>query len=184
MKIIKTTLCIFLCIIMLASCSTTDNTDYFRQHIEQTNSQIPDNMRYLPALLADFENTDSIKFTVMDNTVAYSLDTAIEGKSGFTYSNLNAHIRVHNDNVATVISALSMSFGEDDITKAVKHECKGVTYAITYGIRPDTNETSLNVIYPLSEFVSANYAVTVDGNEDMNEKTLDKICKDLGMIKL
>ncbi len=184
MKIFKTVLCIILCIVMLAACSTTDNTDYFRQHIEQTNSQIPDNMRYLPALLADCENPDEIKFSVMDNTVAYSLDTAVEGKSGFTYSNLNAHIRVHNDNVATIIGALSMSFGDDDITKAVKHEYKDVTYAITYESRPDTDTTNLNVIYPLSEFVSAYFTVTLDGNENMEEKTLDKICKDLEMIKL
>lgn len=184
MKTLKIALSVILCLVMLAACGTTDNTEYFRQHIEQTNSQIPDNMRYLPALLAKYENTDEIKFTVMDNTVAYSIDTAVEGKSGFTYSNLNAHIRVHNDNVATIIGALSMSFGDDDITKAVKHEYKDVTYAITYETRPDTNVTSLNVIYPLSEFVSAYFTVTIDGNEDMDEKTLDKICKDLEMIKL
>lgn len=184
MKTLKIALSVILCLVMLAACSTTDNTDYFRQHIEQTNFQIPDNMRYLPALLAKYENTDEIRFTVMDNTVAYSLENTVEGKSGFTYSNLNAHIRVHNDNVATVIGALSMSFGDDDITKAVKHEYKDVTYAITYETRPDTNVTSLNVIYPLSEFVSAYFTVTIDGNEDMEEKTLDKICKDLEMIKL
>lgn len=184
MKTLKIALSVILCLVMLAACGTTDNTEYFRQHIEQTNSQIPDNMRYLPALLAKYENTDEIKFTVMDNTVAYSIDTAVEGKSGFTYSNLNAHIRVHNDNVATIIGALSMSFGDDDITKAVKHEYKDVTYAITYETRPDTNVTSLNVIYPLSEFVSAYFTVTIDGNEDMEEKPLDKICKDLEMIKL
>lgn len=184
MKTLKIALSVILCLVMLAACGTTDNTEYFRQHIEQTNSQIPDNMRYLPALLAKHENTDEIKFTVMDNTVAYSLENTVEGKSGFTYSNLNAHIRVHNDNVATIIGALSMSFGDDDITKAVKHEYKDVTYAITYETRPDTNVTSLNVIYPLSEFVSAYFTVTIDGNEDMEEKTLDKICKDLEMIKL
>lgn len=184
MKTLKVVFSVILCLVMLASCSTTDNTDYFRQHIEQTNSQIPDNMRYLPALLASYENTDDIRFTVMDNTVAYSLDKSVEGKSGYTYSSLNAHVRVHNDNVATIIGALSMSFGDDDITKAVKHEYKDVTYAITYEIRPDTNVTSLNVIYPLSEFVSAYFTVTIDGTENMDEKTLDKICKDLEMIKL
>ncbi len=184
MKIFKTIICIILCAVMLASCSTTNNTDYFRNHIEQTNSQIPDNMRYLPALFEDYTNTDEIKFTVMDNTVAYSLENEVEGKSGFTYKNINAHIRVHNDSVATVISGLSMSFGDDDITKGVKHEYKDVTYAITYEIRPDTNVTSLNVIYPLSEFVSAYFTVTIDGNENLDEKTLDKICKDLQMIKL
>ncbi len=184
MKIFKTALCVILCLVMLASCSTTDNTEYFRQHIEQTNSQVPDSMRYLPALLSDYENTDEIKFTVMDNTVAYNLESKVEGESGFTYSGINAHVRIHNDNVATVIGALSVSFGDDDITKGVKHEYKGETYVITYETRPDTNTTNINVIYPLSEFVSANYAVTVDGNEDMSEKNLDKICKDLQMIKL
>ena len=184
MKIFKTALCLILCLVMLASCSTTDNTDYFRQYIEQTNSQIPDSMRYLPALLSDYENTDEIQFTVMDNTVAYKLENKVESKSGFTYSGINAHVRIHNDNVSTVLSALSVSFGDDDITKGVKHEYKGETYVVTYEIRPDTSTTNLNVIYPLSEFISAYFTVTINGTRDMDEKTLDKICKDLQMIKL
>ncbi len=184
MKIFKTIICVILCLVMFASCSTTDNTDYFRDYIEQTNQQIPDNMRYLPALLEDYENVDEIKFTVMNNTVAYSLDTAVESKSGFTYSGINAHIRIHEDNVATVIGALSVSFGEDDITKGAKHEYKGETYVVTYEIRPDTGTTNLNVIYPLSEFVSAYFTVTINGTREMDEKSLDKICKDLQMIKL
>ena len=184
MKILKTVICFILCAVMLASCSTSNNTEYFRQHIEQTNSQIPDSMRYFPELLEKYENTDEINFTVMDNTVAYSLEGAVEGKSGFTYSNINAHIRVHKDNVATVIGALSVSFGDDDITKGTKHEYKDKTYVITYETRPDTNTTNLNVIYPLSEFVSAYFTVTIDGTDNMDEKAFDKICKDLQMIKL
>ncbi len=184
MKILKSVLCIVLCAVMLTACGTSKNVEFFTNYIETTNSQIPDYMRYLPEMLADYENTDDITFHVADNNIAYSLDASVEGKSGFTYSGITVHIRYHKDDVATVIGGLSMDFDENDITKGVKHEYKDVTYAITYVDAPGSETVDLNVIYPLSGNVSAYYTVKLDGNDNMDEKTLDKICKDMQMIKL
>lgn len=184
MKILKSVLCIILCAVMLTACGTSKNVEFFTNYIEATNSQIPDYMRYLPEILANYENTDNITFHVADNSIAYSLDDSVEGKSGFTYSDITAYVRYHKDDVATVISGLSMSFDEDDITKGVKHEYKEKTYAFTYEDAPGSETVNLNVIYPLSENVSAYYTVKLGGNDNMDEKTLDKICKDMQMIKL
>lgn len=184
MKILKSALCIILCAVMLTACGTAKNVEFFTNYIEATNSQIPDYMRYLPEMLADYENTDDITFHVSDNNIAYSLDGPVEGRSGFTYSDITVHIRYHKDDVATVISGLSMDFDMNDATKGVKHEYKDVTYAITYVDIPGIDTVDLNVIYPLSGNVSAYFTVKLDGNDNMDEKTLDKICKDLQMIKL
>ncbi|MBR4859634.1 MAG: hypothetical protein IKU08_10685 [Clostridia bacterium] len=184
MKIFKSFLCVALCALMLTACGTAKNVEFFTNHIESTNSQIPDYMRYLPEMLADYEDTDDIRFHVADNKIAYSLEGSVEGKSGFTYSGITANIRYHKDSVATVISGLSMDFDENDVTKGVKHEYKDVTYIFTYVDEPGKDTIDVNVIYPLSENVSAYFTVKLDGNDNMDEKTLDKICRDMQMIKL
>lgn len=184
MKYFRIVFCVLLCTVMLASCGSTQNAEYFRKHIENSKVEISDDMMYLPKLLADYETPDDVKVSVQSDTVAYYLGNTVEADSGLVYQNINLHIRKHSESIAESIDSLVDSYSSDDAVRAVKHETNGKKYAITYEIRPDLDIARLNVIYAVSENVSAFYTLEIKDLTKIDDKVLNKICDDTEMIEL
>lgn len=184
MKKISLFLCLVICMLSFASCSKTDNTDHFVSQLQDC----PEELRYMPEILSDYEAFEEIKVSVLsDSTVTYSLKNKVNGKSGKEYRNINLHIRKHSGDISSSINSIVDSYTaeKDSAVKATKHEIESKKYAVTYEIRPDLEYTVLNVIYAASENVSAYFTLQlVETPDEINSEILDKICNDLAVIKI
>lgn len=184
MKKASIILCLIICLVAFSSCNKTDNTEYIVSQL----TNCPEELRYIPDILSNYEKYEDIKISVLsDSTVTYSLKEKVTAKSGYEYQNINIHIRKHKNDISSSIDSVIDSYTaeKDSAVKAVKHEFDGKKYAVTYEIRPDLGYTVLNVIYAASENVSAYFTVQlVDTPDSVDDKTLDKICSDLGIIKI
>lgn len=184
MKNIKSIICLLLCLLSLAACGKTDNSDYFKSELKSSLEE----MRYMPVLFSDYETPEDIKISVLaDDTVTYSLNAGVKGGSGFEYQNINLHIKKHTSDISASIDSIIESYTveKDSAVRAVKHEANGKKYAITYEIRPDLGYTVLNVIYPASENISAYFTLQlIDAPNEISDEILDKICSDLETVKL
>lgn len=177
-------LCLVICLLSFASCSKTKNTEYFASQLQNC----PEELRYMPEILSDYENSEEIKVSVLaDNTVTYSLKNKVAAKSGKEYQNINLHIKKHTSDINTSIDLIVDSYTaeKDSAVKAVKHEIDGKKYAVTYEIRPDLKYTVLNVIYPAAENVSIYFTLQLAETPDaISDEILDEICNDLAVIKI
>lgn len=184
MKRLSIVLCLLICVFTFSSCNKTDNTEYFISQLQNCSEEL----KYIPEIFTDYEAVDEIKiFVLADNTLTYSLKNKLSAKSGYEYQNINLHIKKHSNNINNSIDSIIDSYTaeKDSAVKAVKHEYDGRKYAVTYEIRPDLGYTVLNVIFPASENVSAYYTLQLaDTPDSVDEKTLDKICSDLEIIKI
>lgn len=184
MNFFKICISFLLCAVILTSCSTVDNSAYFREKITENSTEITEDMLYIPVIFKSIENGENVKVSVMPDTVSFFLADPVEAKSRMTYQNVNLHIRTHSDKVEKSIKSLTDSFGEDDKVRIIKTEYKDKPYAVTYDIREDLDIIMINVIFPLSDYVSAFYTAQIKGIIKIDEDSVKKICKDLQMVKI
>lgn len=184
MKHIKILLCFLLCVLSLASCTKIDNSDYFASALQNC----PEDTRYMPLLFKGFETPEDIKVSVLaDDTVTFTVEKSMTAESGNIYQYANVHIKKHNSDINGSIDKTIDSYVEEaeSAVKAVKHEYNGKKYAVSYEIRPDLDYTVLNVIYPITDNVSAFFALRLSKTPDsMTDELLNTICRDTEVIKL
>lgn len=184
MKFFKVFISFLLCAVILTSCSTVDNSAYFREKISENIVETSEDMFYIPVIFRSIENSENVKVSVMPDTVSFFLADPVEAKSHITYQNVNVHIRTHSENVENSVRALTDSFGEDDKVRIIKTEYKDKPYAVTYDIREDLDIIMINVIYPISDYVSAFFTAQINGIIKIDENSVKKICNDLQMVKI
>jgi len=181
-KTLKILTCMLLCALLFSSCSNSKNTEFFKEKLQDA----PSELLYIPELIAGCDTPENVRTTAQSKTVTYHLSDEVKGKSGLSYQNMNIHIKLHEENINEAINSLVDSYHSEpgSAVNAVLHESNEKKYAITYEIRPDFDYTVLNVVYSLSYNISATYALQLMGTDDITDKTLDKICKDVEMIIL
>lgn len=182
MKTLKIFICIMLCAVLFASCGKTANIKFFQEKLQDA----PAELLYIPELIAGCDTPENVRTSAQSKTVTYYFTDEVKGKSGLTYQNINIHIRMHDESISETINSLVDTYqsGPNSAVNAVLHEADGKKYAITYEIRPDLDYTILNVIYSLSDNISATQTMQLMSTDEIDEKTLDKICKDTAMIQL
>lgn len=184
MKHIKISFCILLCVFMLASCGKTDNTDYFASALQGSDEET----RYMPLIFKSMDAPEDVRISSLaDGTTTFTVEKSITAESGKTYQYANIHIQKHNSDINGSIDETIDSYVEEaeSIVNAVKHEYGGKKYAVSYEIRPDLDCTVLNVIYPVTDNISAFFALRLSETPDsMTDELLDTICKDTEVMKI
>ncbi|MBQ7122198.1 MAG: hypothetical protein IJO03_08075 [Clostridia bacterium] len=184
MKHIKISFCILLCVFMLASCGKTDNTDYFASALQGSDEET----RYMPLIFKSMDAPEDVRISSLaDGTTTFTVEKSITAESGNVYHYANIHIQKHNSDINGSIDETIDSYVEEaeSIVNAVKHEYGGKKYAVSYEIRPDLDCTVLNVIYPVTDNISAFFALRLSETPDsMTDELLDTICKDTEVMKI
>lgn len=184
MKKSKITICILLCLLLLSSCKgTAKNTEYFKEKIDNAQISVPTEVRYYPELFSEYENTDEITFYTDENTVYYCFTGSITSQNEIEYQIINVNIAKQSTNVAEFIPELVEQYNKDGINTTYL-EKNGKPYAITHEIREDMNRTIVNVCYPVSDYVSAYFALSLNGVTEINNSIINKICSDTELIAL
>ncbi len=183
MKAIKLSLCIILCLLALTSCAK-NNTDYFASELQKC----PEETQYMPLLFKSIDTPEDIKVSALaDGTATFTAEKEIKAESGNIYQYANVHIQKHNSDINGSIDKVIDTYVKEteSVVNAVKHEYNGKNYAISHEIRPDLEHTVLNVIYPVTDNVSAFFALRLSATpDDITEELLDKICEDTEVIKI
>lgn len=184
METVKSLLCILLCAVLLSSCSTNGkNTEYFKEQIDNAQISVPTEVRYYPELFSEYEKPDEITFYTDENTVYYCFTGNITSQNGLEYQHINVNIAKQTTNVADFIPKLVEQNNKNGINTTYL-EKNGKPYAITHEIREDMDRTIVNVCYPVSDYVSAYFALSLNGVTEINNSIINKICSDTELIAL
>lgn len=182
MKLLKSAVSVVLCLFMLTSCqSNAKNTKYFKDKIEQTD--ISESLRFYPELFSDYETAEDIRISVQNDSVSYSFKGSLTSKNKFEYQYITVNIQKQDKDISTMIESLVESYNEDGVTSEL-FEFDGNKHAVSYEIILDRKFTVVNVIYPVSDYVSAFFAMEIKDLTEINESVLKKICSDINLIAI
>ncbi len=184
MKILKSTLAVVLCLFMLSSCQgNAKNSEYFKEKIEQAQTDIPENLRYYPEIFSDYETPEDIRIGVQNDSVSYSFKGSLTSKNKLEYQYITVNIQKQNKDVSAMIESLVESYNEEGVT-AELFEFDGKKHAVSYEIRTDRKYAVVNVIYPVSDYVSAFFAMEIRDLTEINDDVLKKICSDIKLLSV
>lgn len=184
MKILKSIFALVLCVITLSSCQNdVKNTEYFRNKIEQSQTDVSENLRFYPEFFSDYETPDDIRFSVQSDSVSCSFKGSLTSKNKLEYQYITVNIQEQNKDISSMIESLVESYNEEGAT-AELFEFDGKKHAVSYEIILDRKFTVVNVIYPVSDYVSAFFAMEIRDLTEMNDNVLKKICSDIKLISV